>query len=98
MLRNPSLLNKVSKKNKNKSKQLDTRKIKKAITITTKQIIRAVLFGSEHTTSSILLNISLQEREEAVLRKIDIYKNTAAIEGGIIGAGGILLGFAEFPI
>ena len=56
------------------------------------------MFGSEHTTSSILLNISLQEREEAVLRKIYIYKNTAAIEGGIIGAGGILLGFAEFPI
>ena len=61
-------------------------------------MIRGVLFGSKYTTSSILLNISFQEREEAVLRKIDIYKNTAAVEGGITGAGGILFGLAEFPI
>jgi hypothetical protein len=38
------------------------------------------------------------EREEAVLKKIGWYRKTAAIEGGITGAGGILLGLADFPI
>jgi hypothetical protein len=33
-----------------------------------------------------------------VLRKINGYKNAAAAEGGITGAGGLLLGLADFPI
>lgn len=101
MLRKPSIFDILSKKIQTKINSWIPEKIHIAITITIKQMIRAVLLGSEYTTSSTsttLLNTSLQEREEAVLRKIDIYKNTAAVEGGIIGAGGILLGFAEFPI
>ena len=37
-------------------------------------------------------------REMAVMQKIDIYRKTAALEGGVTGAGGILLGLADFPI
>jgi hypothetical protein len=37
-------------------------------------------------------------RESYVKRQIGIYQKTAAVEGAIIGTGGILLGFAEFPI
>jgi hypothetical protein len=37
-------------------------------------------------------------REAAVKKRIDLYRNTAAVEGGITGAGGILLGLADFPI
>jgi hypothetical protein len=40
----------------------------------------------------------MQEHEEAVRQRIKFYRNTAAVEGGITGAGGILLGFADFPI
>ncbi len=43
-------------------------------------------------------NASLQQREEAVKKKIDVYRKTAAVEGGIKSAGGILLGLADFPI
>jgi len=32
------------------------------------------------------------------MRKIDVYRKTAAVEGGITGAGGLLLGLADFPI
>lgn len=31
-------------------------------------------------------------------KKIDTYKKTAAVEGGLTGAGGLLLGLADFPI
>jgi hypothetical protein len=61
-------------------------------------MIRAVLFGAEHTTSDSLKNVSLQVREEAILKKIDKYRKTAMVEGGVTGAGGILLGLADFPI
>ncbi len=61
-------------------------------------MIRGVLFGAKYTTSDPLTNTDLQTRELAVQKKIDWYRNTAAVEGGITGAGGILLGLADFPI
>lgn len=73
-------------------------KIHKAITTALKQMIRGVLFGARHTTANTLKSASLQTREELVLKKIDVYRKTAAIEGGITGAGGLLLGLADFPI
>jgi hypothetical protein len=57
-----------------------------------------VLFGARHTTAKTLKDGSLQHREELVIKKIDVYRHTAAIEGGITGAGGLLLGLADFPI
>jgi hypothetical protein len=69
-----------------------------AITNTIKQMIRGVLFGAKYTTAAPLLDKSLELRETAVQERIKNYKNTAAIEGGITGAGGLLLGLADFPI
>jgi hypothetical protein len=73
-------------------------KVHQAITTTIKQMIRGVLFGATHTAAKPLPGESFQECEVAVLQKIETYRTTAAFEGGITGAGGILLGFAEFPI
>ena len=73
-------------------------KIHKAITVAIKQMIRGVLFGARHTTAAPFLNASLQIREQLVLDKVNVYRKTAAIEGGITGAGGLLLGLADFPI
>jgi hypothetical protein len=46
----------------------------------------------------VLRQANLQLREEAALKKIERYRNTAAIEGGVTGAGGLLLGLADFPL
>ncbi len=98
MLRRPSLLNDLSKKMQTKVNSWIPEKAHRAITVTIKQMVRGVLFGAKHTTAHPLQNTSLQLREEAVQKKIDIYRKTAAVEGGITGAGGILLGLADFPI
>ena len=98
MLRRPGLLNNLSKKIQTKINTWIPEKIHKAITVAIKQMIRGVLLGAKYTTSDPLQTNSLQEREEAVQKKIDWYRNTAAVEGGITGAGGILLGLADFPI
>ena len=98
MLRQPSLLSNLSKKMQTRINSWIPEKVHKAITVTIKQMIRAVLFGASYTTAKPMLNASLDVRENTVLRKIDLYKKTAAAEGGITGAGGILLGLADFPV
>lgn len=98
MLRRPTILNRLSKKLQTKINNLIPEKVHNAITVTLKQMIRGVLFGATHTTAQPLGNVSLQAREEMVLKKIEAYRKTAAIEGGITGAGGLLLGLADFPI
>jgi hypothetical protein len=98
MLRRPSLLNHLSKKIQTKINTWIPEKVHRAITVAIKQMIRVVLFGAKYTTSHPFKEASLQEREEAVQKKIDWYKNTAAVEGGVTGAGGILLSLADFPV
>jgi len=98
MLKRPSLLNSLSKRIQTKINSWIPEKVHNAITITIKQMIRSVLFGAKHTTAETLLNADFRDREDAVRKKIDTYRNTAAIEGGITGAGGFLLSLADFPI
>jgi hypothetical protein len=98
MLRKPSLLNRLSKKVQTKINKWIPEKVHLAITATLKQMIRAVLFGATHTTVKPLSDNSLELREAAVLQRIEFYKTTAAVEGGITGAGGLLLSFADFPL
>lgn len=98
MLKRPSLFNSLSKKMQNRINRIIPEKIHKAITATIKQMIRGVLFGAKYTTASALVETSLEGRENAVQRRIKFYRTTAAVEGGITGAGGILLGLADFPI
>lgn len=98
MLRRPSVMNRISKKLQDKMNSYIPEKIHQAITTTIKQMIRGVLFGAKYTTRKPSAFSSLLETEEAVRKLIRNYSRTAAAEGGITGAGGILLGLADFPI
>jgi hypothetical protein len=98
MLQRPSLFNNLSKKIQTKINSWIPEKVHKAITVTIKQMIRGVLFGEKYTTSKPLMNMSLLVRENMVRKKIETYKTTAAVEGGVTGAGGILLGLVDFPV
>lgn len=98
MMRKPGLLNNLSKKIQTKINTWIPEKVHHAITVTIKQMIKGVLLGAKYTTADPLVANSLQEREETVQQKIEWYRKTAAVEGGITGAGGILLGLADFPI
>ncbi len=98
MLKRPGLFNSLSKRIQTRVNSWIPEKVHSAITATIKQMIRGVLFGAKHTTAETLLNAGLRDREDAVRKKIERYRNTAAVEGGITGAGGILLGLADFPI
>ncbi|HCY39742.1 MAG TPA: ABC transporter-associated protein EcsC [Prolixibacteraceae bacterium] len=98
MLRRPTFFNWLSKEVQTKVNTWIPEKVHSAITSTIKQMIRGVLFGAAYTSSKPVPGQNLQAREETVRQRIEFYRNTAAVEGGITGAGGILLGLADFPI
>jgi hypothetical protein len=98
MLRHPSILNKLSKRVQTKINSYIPQKIHNAITIAIKQMVRGVLFGAKYATKKPADVHTLQQTEEAIERLVKTYKHTAAVEGGVTGAGGILLGLADFPI
>jgi EcsC protein family len=98
MIRRPSVMNKLAQRIQVKINNWIPEKIHKAITTAVKQMIRGVLFGAKYTTAKPLPDKLLEVREAAVQERIKAYRNTAAIEGGITGAGGLLLGLADFPI
>ena len=56
------------------------------------------MFGAEYITAKPLQEKSFEVGEMAVAERIKAYRNTAAVEGGVTGAGGVLLGLADFPI
>ena len=98
MSKKPSLFARLSKRMQSKINSYIPDKIHQAITVTIKQMVRRVLFGSGYITKSKYGYSSLEATEAVVREKIDFYKKAAATEGGITGAGGILLGLADFPI
>src|SRR5688500_18155589 len=96
--RNPSIAGRLAKSAQTKMNNLIPEKVHAAITTTIKQMVRGVLFGAGYTVPDVVHDMPFEKREELVQRRIDIYKKTAAAEGGITGAGGLLLGLADFPI
>ena len=94
----PGLANKLTSGIQNKINSYIPDKIHKAITATIKQMIRGVLFGAGATTGKPQKLQSLELTEIKLEERINWYKNTAAAEGGIAGAGGFLLALADFPV
>lgn len=95
----PSFFNKITNNVQKKINSYIPEKIHTAITVTIKNMIKGVLYGSTYTTSKMpVLEMSLVHREALVKQKIDNYCKTGAAEGGITGAGGFLMSMADFPI
>lgn len=98
MLRSPSLMNRLSKKIQTRINNWIPEKVHSAVTTAIKQMIRAVLFGAKYTAVKPPPEKTFETVEATVLKRIEFYRNTAAVEGGITGAGGFLLGLADFPV
>lgn len=94
----PSFSSQLAKRFQNRINRAIPEKIHQGFTMAIKQMTRAVFFGAGFTTRSPVRPESLESCEQKVLERIRFYRNTAAAEGAITGAGGILLGFADFPL
>jgi uncharacterized protein (DUF697 family) len=99
MTKPPSLWNKATKSVQIKINEKIPRKVHEVVTASMKHMIKATLIGSEYTTKkSALLSADLRERDAMFRERLAFYKKTAAVEGAGTGAGGILLGLADFPL
>lgn len=98
MLQNPSMFNRLSKKLQTKVNRYIPEKLHIAITAAIKQMVKVVLFSAGITTTKPNITGNLEIKETAIKERIKWYKTTAAVEGGATGAGGILLGLADFPL
>src|SRR5687767_3077399 len=98
MQRKPSLANRLTKNLQVRINRIIPEKVHAAITTAIKQMTRTVCFGVKFATPRPLEQASLQEREARVDERIKFFSRTAAAEGAVTGAGGILFGLADFPL
>jgi hypothetical protein len=98
MKKSPSLVNRVSKNLQVRINRIIPEKVHRVITTAIKHMTRTVLSGAAFTTPKPLEGVDFSTRESLVKQKIIFYRNTSTAEGAITGAGGILLGLADFPI
>lgn len=98
MQRGISVPGRLSRGLQRKINKIIPEKVHEALTTAVKQTTRAVISGAGFTTSPPLFEEDLAVREAKVKERISFYKTTAATEGALTGAGGILLGLADFPL
>jgi hypothetical protein len=87
----------VSKKLQNRFNKMIPDKVHNAITAIVKSMVHAVLFTSKFIKPAMENGSSLEKREEAVSTRMEYYRTTASVEGGIAGWGGLLGALADFP-
>lgn len=93
-----TITERLSKRLQQKVNKIIPEKVHSVITTAFKHTIHAVLTGAEFISAKPYADAELDMREVRVMDRINVYKNTSAAEGAITGAGGILLGLADFPI
>ncbi|MBP2241084.1 uncharacterized protein (DUF697 family) [Cytobacillus eiseniae] len=99
MRRKSGILNRLSKKAQTKVNNWIPEKAHQVMTESIKNMVKATLVGSNMTTKKNQLAFpSLAEMDEQLMKKLSTYRKTAIVEGAGTGAGGILLGLADFPL
>jgi uncharacterized protein (DUF697 family) len=98
MQRAPSFLNNFARRVQVRLNAFLPERVHQAITGAIKQMVRGVLFGSKHTTNKPLADAPMARRETEVRARIRDYRTMATAEGAVTGAGGFLLGLADFPL
>ena len=98
LMKPPGLLERGSKAVSQRLNAVIPRKVHQAMTAAVKGIVRSALLGVEFTPKGeVLAGLSLEERDREAENLISLYKKIAAAEGAGTGAGGLLLGAADFP-
>lgn len=99
LTRRSGMMSRISKKAQGKINEMIPEKVHEVMTESIKAMVKTTLFGSQVTTNKHqAYGLTLAERDELAQKKISTYQKTAMIEGAGTGAGGILLGLADFPL
>ncbi|WP_397400758.1 EcsC family protein [Phenylobacterium sp.] len=77
--------------------ELIPERVHATLTTLVEGLTRTILTGADITTAQPLIGVPLAERDRRAFTCIDGYRKTAAVEGGVAGAGGFWLALADFP-
>ncbi|WP_338451339.1 EcsC family protein [Niallia oryzisoli] len=99
ILKRPKMVQRFTKQVQVKINEKIPDKAHEVITDAIKNFVKMTLTGSQlMTRKSDETHLSLAERDRLLTEKLSTYRRTAVIEGAGTGAGGILLGLADFPL
>lgn len=98
MKKKVSLIDKITSTTQKKFNSILPKKYHEILTNAVKGMVKSVLFGYQYITKEPYKHISIEDRERIVQSKINFYKKTAMAEGFATGAGGFILGMADFPL
>ena len=99
MNKKTGIIGRTSKNVQNKVNSFIPEKVHQVVTESIKNMVKTTLVGSNLTTRKRhSMELSLYERDTLLREKLSTYRKTAVIEGAGTGAGGILLGLADFPL
>jgi hypothetical protein len=98
MLKRPKMVQRLSKQVQVKINEKIPDKAHEIITDAIKKFVKVTLAGSQLITKiSQVENGTLEQRDKQLDEILSIYRKTAVVEGAGTGAGGFLLGLADFP-
>ena len=98
MLKRPKMVQRLSKQVQLKINEKIPDKAHEIITDAIKKFVKVTLAGSQLITKiSQVENGTLEQRDKQLDEILSIYRKTAVVEGAGTGAGGFLLGLADFP-
>jgi len=97
MKKPPSITGRITHGIQSKINTWIPEKVHQTITLAIENMVKAVITGSSWIVPNPAHDLSLQARELKVKSRIKWYRNSASVEGAVTGAGGILMGFADFP-
>lgn len=99
ILKRPKMMQRFTKNIQVKINEKIPEKVHETVTEAIKNFVKMTLAGSQFTTKKIQdKDLSLEARDRLLTEKLGVYRKTAVIEGAGTGAGGILLGLADFPL
>lgn len=97
MLKPPGPLDRAARGVQGRINRIIPERAHAAITAVMERLIRTILTGADMTTAPPVIGESLAQRDRRALAALDTYRKTAAVEGGVAGAGGFWLALADFP-
>jgi len=97
VLRPANVLDRAARGVQGRINRIIPERVHAAITTVIEGMTRSILTGADLTTAPPVIGASLAERDRRALAAIDGYRATAAVEGGVAGAGGFWLALADFP-
>ncbi|ALC80623.1 MULTISPECIES: EcsC family protein [Bacillus] len=98
-LRKSSKIERMSKGIQNKVNERIPEKVHTFVTESIKKMVETTLVGSNLTTfKKSTGGLSLREKDKLAKQTILGYQKAAAVEGAGTGAGGFLIGLADFPL